>query len=648
MPDLTAPTTTDPIQSVEQTVDKDYLELTNFQTAKVRLEKLISDFSPVIINTAENRDHRYKDINIKALRDKGEILPNQFLCPVRAIDSNIRREQPAYINYLKQSRRLIIFRNRLNALEVTSDLEDEFTRGMTYSGWETPHFKCVDGAQTHGWDAVEVIFDTTKPLHVAIEHVGRDRLIFPTDAQDIQACEVILRCFAVTQKQLKELVKKFSFSPVEVQKIIDKQAEMKKEMTVNIYKKFCKYDGIVYVSWFSLTCDDWLKAPQKLYVGIDNLQTRTISVNQPQQTIDPATGQPTIINVPTPQQEQYWNPVDANLYPIFILPYNETEQPRIASHKGRVFLDKHKQEAKTANLSQFVNGCQNASNTYPYLEGETGKTAKELESIKIAPNTIPPIPIRYWSPPYPDAVMLNLQQYLDSFDAQEVGKIDFAALNRKDSRKTATEVQAAQQETGLLNSVQLTLYSTFIREVYTYAWEIVKSRAAQNLITFLTNPATGQNNIERLNQPYDLRAAGDIDVVKRNELIAQYKDFWPIIQNTPIALQFLSRLIRLSFPEEGDIYAQMLQAGDPRILVVQLANVLKASIDDDEFRALSPQDQQNLMQLLQAANGIEMTMKAEAGMNPKEANNQQSNTAQSAVSPPAPAQQQATETANTQ
>lgn len=609
--------------NLKSELDKDMLDFKEFLKIKPRLERLITEFVPVQTRTSNNRMERFKDINIKALRDKQELKADQYLLPVRTIESNIRREQPAYINYLKQSRRLLIFKDIVEPLRVTTSLEDEFSRGMTYSGWEIPQFKCIDGSQTHGWDAVEVVFDETKPLHVGIEHVGNDRLIFPVDAINIQDCEIICKLVTVTSKQLKRLAKDFQFSPIEIQKLLDLQSENKKEATINIYKKFCKYENIVYVSWFSLKCDDWLKAPDKLYLGRNQLETTVIEVPVP--TIDPITGQPTVVM--QPQTQQNWVPVNESLYPIFILPYNETEQFKIVSHKGRVFLDKPKQEAKTANLSQFLNGCQRGSTLYPSPKTGYEKTAKEVETIKLGDSLIPPFPIDYFTPPYPDAVMLSLQQYLDTYDSQEIGQINFAALNRKDSRKTATEVSAAQQEASQLSSVQLTLFSTFIREVYTFAWEIVKSRAAQEKIVFLVDQETGRNDIESVNRLYDIRAAGDVDVVKRSELIQQYKEFWPVIANTPLANIFLSRLVRLIFPDEGDMYANILSQDDPRILVTQLADVLRNSIDSEEMAALDPQSQQNLMLLLQKADMTTQQHQQMNGMKQKPKQNQQQPTA---------------------
>ena len=42
--------------------------------------------------------------------------------------------------------------------------------------------------------------------------------------------------------------------------------------------------------------------------------------------------------------------------------------------------------------------------------------------------------------------MLSSQQYLEVSNSQEVGQPNYAVQNRKDSRKTATEVQAAKEE----------------------------------------------------------------------------------------------------------------------------------------------------------------------------------------------------------
>ena len=147
--------------------------------ASIHLKRLVHDWTEEIEQTKVRRETRDVNVDIEDLRQRGDLDEDETLVPVRVIDTNIQREQPAYINYLKNSRRLCTF-NCLSEPDMdTRKLENDFTRGMTYTGWEKDHYKCLDGAQTHGWDSVEVVLDETKPLNVAIEHIGHDNLFFP-------------------------------------------------------------------------------------------------------------------------------------------------------------------------------------------------------------------------------------------------------------------------------------------------------------------------------------------------------------------------------------------------------------------------------------------------------------------------------------
>jgi hypothetical protein len=564
------------------TVNPDVLAEDDFDTydkAKIKLDRLITDFTPQVTKTKLNRENRFKTLDIDSLK-KSKVIPNDsHLIPIRVIDSNIRREQPSFTNYLKQSRRLVIFKNIPNPGAVTTALEDDFTRIMTYSGWDIPHFKVVDGGQTHGFDSVEVLYDSSKPGHVAIEHIGNDRLLFYRDTINIQSCALIARHYSVTAKQLKTFVTQFGFDPEQVKTIVNEADVKDKGSCVEIYKCFYKKDDIVYVGWYNCKCSNWLKAPELLYLGIV--------------APDDTTGELTLVPI--------------TFYPIFILPYYETEQQRIIDHHGRAFLDHHKQEALTANISQFLNGCQRSSRPIPSAKGEI-RSNTEVESYELGPDKVCPIPLDWYAPAYPDAVMLQLQQYLDSYNSQEAGQINYAAQNRKDSRKTATEISAAERENNLLSSVQISLYSNFIREVYGLAWQIVQSEALQDKITFLVDLQTGKNNYEIISQKYDIRAAGDTDVIKRAELIREYKEFWPIIQTTPAAVPFLSRLVTLVFGNEGATYSKIIEGGDPRAILTQLVQI----INDPEItkcilmaaQSLPPEQKMILTQVLEQAKQV--------------------------------------------
>lgn len=591
-----------------QPKDPEYEELFNFSLAKPKLQKLISSWQGQITRrAAENREWRYKDLNIKQLRESGTLRPNEFMIPVRSIDQNIRREQPSYINFIKQSKRLVIFKDLKEPTKITTELENEFSRGMTYSGWETPLFRVIDGAQTHGWDWCEVTFDESKPLHVGIEHVGFEKLIFPLDAHDIQACQIICREYSVSPRQLQNFVLKFNFNKVEVDKQLLKLKDAGVEKNLTVYKEYFKYQNVVYVAWFCDTADDWLFAPKPHYLGRKTLQTQVVDVPTMSTQMDPMTGQ--IVQMPamTQQMVQNWVDVQETLYPVFRLPYIETERAKLCDVVGRVFLDKHKQEAKTANVSQFINACQKSSEIYIAVDTDNVRNEAELQNITIEDDKIIPVKVKFFSPPPPDSTMLGLQNYLDAFDSQEAGRMDFAAMNRQDSRKTATEVAAAREETAVLGTVQVSLLSRFLRELYTFIWEVVKSQAAQNKITFLAKAETElgvENDIEQIDRPYEIRAAGDIDVVRRLETIAQYKEFWPIVQNTHIAIPFLARLIRMALPEDGDMFAKQLEGADPRAILAQLVAILEATLTPQEIAALDPMQQQTLMQVMMQAKQV--------------------------------------------
>lgn len=624
-----------PIEAQRDTLNirqTDIDNLTDFQRVRSHLQWLIGDWSSEITETDIRRKTRDVDVDVEKMRKAGEIDEDETLVPVRVCDTNIVREQPAYINYLKNSRRLCIFNCISNPSINSQNLELEFTRGMTYVDWETPFYKEVDGAQTHGWDSVEVVYDESKTLNVGIEHVGHDMLFFPRTCLNIQYAPTILRAYDLTKTQLQKFVAKFGFDETQVNTIINANKDSAKENeTVRVYKRYSKIDGVVWVSWFSLEngVSDWLLKPTKFFNGIRHEITT--------QTLDPMT-----MSV-VPQTE--WVNSDVTLYPIFVLPYRETEKPKLVDHIGRVFMDENKQEAQTAILSGFINGLTRASNIYasPGKEDGTGASLKEISGIKLSGGRVLNNPINFWHPDYPDPMVLKALQYFDLANSQETNQPTFAAMNREDSRKTATEMSIAQNQQALLNSVQLTLFSAHLRQIYSYVWLIVQSQALQDRIKFLQikqeipqiNPLTGQPAMDQMGQPvvqtvwvndkatisevYDVRAAGDVDVIQRQEKIQQMKQDWPVIQNTPLRDIFLADLMRLQYPDGGERYAQILmQSGSIQQmqgLIAGLGGVIASLIQTapEIVQTLPPEQQQQLQQLLAQSQQVQMQMQSTTG-----------------------------------
>ena len=593
-----------------------------FSVAKIKLESLVKDWENIREKAKENRKTRDVECSVETLRRDGTLDEDETLIPIRTIDTNITREQPPYINYIKNSRRLCIF-TCLDNPDVDSDkIELEFTRGMTYLGWENEHFKTVDGAATHGWDTIEVVFDSSKPLNVGIEHVGFDNLFWPKTSRNIQQAPRVIRGYDYSIIELKSFVEKYGWNGTQVNLIIQARKSGKKEgETCRVYKTMFKEEGVVNVAWFALGdgCSDWLKAPSPLYLGIDKQQ----------QSVDPLTGQPT----------QSWQPAAVTEYPYFVLPYRESEKPKLIDKHGRVFLDANKQEAQTAILSGFVNGLNRAVKIIasPKQDDGSGNSVKEIADQPLEGGTILSKPMDFYNSPYPDFQILKTLQWLDVSNSQETNQTNFAVMNREDSRKTAKEMSLAEQQSNLLNSVQLTLFSAHIRGIYSLAWLIVQSQALQNNIKFLLvnqpqpviNPVTNQpvidqqsgqpitkpnwvNNSEIVGLKYDVRAAGDVDVIQRNELIQQMKQDWSVVQGTGLAQQFLSDLIVLSYPNKGEAYAKVLADGNANQvqslsqLVAGLTTTLEgfATQHPESVQSLPPDKQAQLGQMLEAGQQI--------------------------------------------
>jgi hypothetical protein len=589
--------------AAEQQDAKD--ELLDYQTARIHLDRMVKDWNTERNVTHMNRAKRDVNIDVEALRQQGKLDDDETLIPVRVIDTNIQREQPAYINYLKNSRRICTFNSLTNPDENTQKLELEFTRGMTYIGWETPHYRCLDGAQTHGWDSVEVVLDETKPLGVALEQIGHDSLFFPTSSIDLQFSARVIRRYEMTLLQLDKFAANpaMRFSVEQIAKIKESRKSTAKELeTIQVYKHYCKKEGSVYVSWFCLEngCDDWLQSPSVLDLGLVNPQTL--------------------------------EPVATTFYPIFIDLYRESEKPHIMAHKGRAWYDDNKQEAQTAILSGYVNKLTRSANIYasPAKEDGTGGTIKEIEGLQMVGGRILSQPINFWSTEPPDPQTLNALQYFDVANSQETNQPNFAVNNRQDSRKTATEIGAADKQQQLLNSVQLTMFSTFIREVYNCCWLVVQSLALKDKIVFLQipqqqpmlnpldntpmiDPATGQpmtqqkmvNDKATIGQIYDVRAAGDVDVIQRQEQIQQMMQDWPVVQNTPLRDQFLQDLMRLKYPTKGESYANLI-AQQPQLdalkgIVARLGTIMQGvtAQHPEVMQGLQASQQADVQQLIQ-------------------------------------------------
>jgi len=571
-------------------IDKTFLSA-DYEYPKDRITRLLGSWDLEFKATDYRRRARNITVNVNDLRTQGKIKPDETIIPIRLIDTNIKREEPPKLAYLKQSRRLGIFKTKNIAKPQNVQLlEEEFTRVCQYQGWEIDFIRTIDGAASHGWDSIEICYDPSLPGGFCFDHIGHENLIFPLDAKTLEACEFVIRVRQVTVSQLRNFVIKYGFDKDQVQYLIDSTQPIRQSNTISsqsvpiedslreLFKVFFKQDGIVWVGWYARESNDWIKRPEKLFLGKKKQVTNYVTQNVKVKTGVTQWGSPILEDVPTQIPQQSWQPVFEKSYPIKILTYEENEQPHIKDRKGRVYKDDYKQEALLALWSSFINGCIRASNVHAAPKNRTTGAAPKQTNVIIEHGKIWNEPIDFFNTPWPDPLILNAAQALDIQNTQETLQLSYAVSNRQDSRKTAEEIKNVQKDQSLITGVQVTLLSVFLRETINAVWQIVQSLALQELIVFcaqLDQEGNTTNNEELIGDDYDLFPAGDVDVIQRAEKLQKQLQFLPIVANTALGPEFLVDIIKTAFPDEASRYEVILRQGFQQQQQQQLINKQK-------------------------------------------------------------------------
>lgn len=562
----------------------------DFKYAQLRFNKIVEEWAIIRKETERYRLLRYIKTDKATLQRLNLFKEDETYIAVRLIDQNIRAEQPQRLAYITQPRRSVVLKPlygaEVNGLE---NVETVFTDCARYVGWEVPFIKIDDGASEHGWDFVEVVFDPSKPGHFGVEHVGHDNLMFDIEAEDINNQEILGRRIRVTASQLKKYVREFEFNPKVLNEIIEsdgKNEGKSKDVLYDVEKFFFRQDDIVYVCWYGgAKTTDFLCAPIPLYLGINELSS------------------------PPDQQGKYPRTAET-AFPFFELDYIETESPKIVDKKGRGFLDEPAQEGSSAILSGIVNTVMRSSNVYGCVKQgpvpSADNAAPKQTEIKIKHGAIYDKEITFFSTPGLSESTIQALEITTQYNRLDVSRPDYAVKNRKDSRKTATEIAASVNDTAQQASVQSTQQSIFMRRVYSKCYEIFQNRCLQGDIKL--DPTI----LELLKVPVDIKAAGDVDVIQRQEKLQRQMQMWPVISQTPIALPFLQDILVNMFPEEAPKYIQLLgQEQQGKQLVMGLATALKAAITDHEG-IIKPEFKQHTPQLEQLAGQVQQYLQPSA------------------------------------
>lgn len=514
--------------------------LTDYSYASARIKALERSWQTECEMTERRRAIRYVNVTTEQMRARGDLPPDGVYIPRRIAHNNIRREQAPVVAYYTQSKNMARFRPHDNLPLPVDGLEQEFTKFSQHDKWEMQPFQSSEGAAMHGWDAIETVFDENAPGHFRNRHLGHEHLWFAWDSLDIQQAPLLIAVYPVTTVELGDLVDEYGFAPAAAEEVFKKleAQEDKTEIAVRLFKIYFKEDGLVYMGWWSEFSSVWLDAPKPLYLGVGD-----------------KTG-----------------PEFETEYPIEIKLYAISEDMTITNQKGRVFEDEPDQEACTQLATSFVNRAIRSQYLMFTPNQPTDDPAQQQTEIKIKDGLILKNPMKEFSMNPPNPEVLGAMTTFINQNANDQGQVNFASKNNRDTRQTAAAVHAAQQQGTMLNSVQVVLESMFWKAVLKRNWRIVQSQVIQGKLQ-----SSLPNWQAMYDREYTLLSAGDIDVIRRNEILQAMKQDWPVMQTTPAAPLFLQILLRLSpYAEYADQLIAAMQQGDQKNQLIQgMANALQ-------------------------------------------------------------------------
>ena len=564
----------------------EYINSTKYSVLVDKINNLKDISFDLTSKILASRKLRYAEVDIDVERAAGNIAPDELYVPQHIIDTNIRREQSSYVQYITQSPRAVILKDKNEASFDLSLLEVDLTEKLRWDGWQLPAYANIDGMQANGYGIVETIQDTTKPGQIAREYVQLGDFSFIADTRDLQKVEMVGRSYYFTRTKLKELTvaggENEKWNSEQVKKILDSEPNDEQSniytgtTTINrslykVMKIMFRVKGIVQVGWACPTiCDDWIRSPRPLFIGRRKINDKAAKSAQMVgmaskvpvgkdilmgriKKMNPSLTDKHIEQIKSglpPSDEVY-----EVMYPYFLYPYLISENDTIANLKGRIFLDQDVQNAASSLISSLLTKVRRSAGLY-FSKDTTDPNDDFLMQKNVTFKTGALIngKIKEFSLDAPDASLFTALNTLVASNQQETSQINFAETNRQnDSRKTATAIKAATQQSQQLSGTQVTLYSIATKAQYTYECEIIKSRVLAGLIK--VSPTV----LPLYQREWTVKPSGDVDVIEKQQKIQMMQQAWPVYQNTPAAQAFLVDLTELMFPDNAPKYLKAFQ-----------------------------------------------------------------------------------------
>ena len=448
-------------------------------------------------------------------------------------------------------------------------------------------------------------------------YVENTDIMFPKDTKDsIQNAEYVIRRYTMSITKLRETVDEYGFSNDLVDKLIklrinhnEQNETVQNDAEINtgnsnivFYKLLFKdpKTNYVQVAWLHPDLDEWLKAPEDLYLGRDTEVEVLPTLPDQEEGID--------IQNPFPQQltpETSFEPMPETEYPIFQLSYEITEDTNLFSAKGLAKKFEPTQEAQSTLVSAYINGAARSVEFVGSPKEATDVTGSEPKQLNkpIETGKMMDRPMNFTSLPSPDPNIINGVKFLQQIMAEDTGDIAFTVSNRPDARKTAKEMQVAQSKEEELKSDIEALTLLSYEDMFTFVWEHVLNRAQNDKIILLTSPDSPASNdpvIQSLN--VTVLFAAKIELIERAQQQQQLRNDLQIFQGTPAAQMMMQDIIKGTYPEDAQRYLQGMQIGQAQNQVIGgLLQILESAITPEEMKALPPQQQQQIQQMIDSA-----------------------------------------------
>jgi len=497
----------------------------DFQALKTATSSLISfNKDKIVPREQANRERRELPFTKEKLREDGSILADDIYIPMRIINDNIRRDMPQYTSWLRMPQRLILLKDPLMPAKSFEMLEGPYTDGLRYTNWDEPYYLAADSAELHGVGYVKVLYDPAAPLHVSVSFLNYSEVLFDKECRDLQRQAVIaIKSFWIQE----EILAQEEFNKEVVKKLIGENKDGNKQY--ELYQVFYKVNGIVWSCWHADSSEDYLREPKPYEAGRGAIET---------------------------------------VYPVFDYRLFVTEDRRLAMARGRAYYDSDIQEAVTVTWTSVISANKRASGFYPTTDGEIDE--KAASKFVLERGKLSPYKLKLNQFPYPPSTVLTTVDSLVRQNQANQGYTDFAAMNRVDSGKTATEINAAREVKTEQAGQVLSNFSVFFQRVHTYIWSLVQHYAMNDQIKLygetvakVLDPATGKtvsvfvNDKESLDREFSVVAAGDVEFSRRQQLKELYATYGQQFAGTPLGKVITYDLLLTMFPEQGRRYADI-------------------------------------------------------------------------------------------